>query len=164
MTIKNYDEVVEKLTGILMQLAEEFNQYNTDIYLYYNEETQTATLDTFVNPGGNSWLNDNHYTIYTDKQHYDTFLDYWESIAEFAEALDITEEKLIEYAAEYFRYETDEIDYYDIRKFINYHPKYFDELVEQYKNMIGDHVSDYAEQAEQIMELFLEKVEEENNI
>ncbi len=76
MNIENREEIVEQLTDMLMDFAKyPNNAYDTDVYAYYNEETQTVKLSTFVNPGGNSWIPDNHTTIHTDPPHYDSSLE-----------------------------------------------------------------------------------------
>lgn len=164
MTIKNLDSIIEQLTEMLMDFDRELNGYDTDVYLYYNEETETARLDTFVNVGGNSWLDDDHYTVYRDKQHYDTFFDYWNNIAEFAESLGITEDKLITLVAEYFRYEPEEIDYYDVRKFFNYNEEYFDKLKEEYCDFIESLHRDYETKAEEIMDRFFADIAEYEHV
>lgn len=163
MIIKNLDSIIEQLTEILMQFNRELNSYDTDVYLYYDAETETASLSTFVNVGGNSWLDDDHYTIYTDKQHYDTFFDYWNNIAEFAESLGMTEDKLISLVAEYFRYEPEEIDYYDVRKFFNNHEEYFDKLKEEYCDYLENIRGDFEEQANNIMDRFFDDLAENKN-
>lgn len=154
MTIKNLETILNELVEMLMQFDRDLNSYDTDVYLYYYAETETASLSTFVNVGGNSWLDDNHYTIYTDRQHYDTFLDFWNDIAEFAESLGMTEDKLISLVAEYFRYEPEEIDYHDVRKFFNYNEEYFDKLKEEYCGFIESLRSEYVERADDIMDRF----------
>lgn len=164
MTIKNLNSIIEQLTEMLMDFDCELNGYDTDVYMYYDEETETARLDTFVNVGGNSWLDDDHYTIYTDRQHYDTFFDYWNNIAEFAESLGITEDKLITLAAEYFRYEPEEIDYYDVRKFFNYNEEYFDKLKEEYCDFIESLHGNYEAQAEEIMDRFFTDIAEYEHV
>lgn len=163
MTIKNFDNIIEQLTEMLIDFNRELNSYDTDVYLYYDKETETARLDTFVNVGGHSWLNDDHYTIYTDRQHYDTFFDYWNNIAEFAESLGITEDKLITLAAEYFRYEPEEIDYYDVRKFFNYNEEYFDKLKEEYCDYLESVRGDFEEQANNIMDIFFDDLAKNEN-
>lgn len=163
MTIKNLDNIIEQLTEMLIDFNRELNSYDTDVYLYYDKETETARLDTFVNVGGNSWLNNDHYTIYTDRQHYDTFFDYWNNIAEFAESLGITEDQLITLAAEYFRYEPEEIDYYDVRKFFNYNEEYFDKLKEEYCDYLESIRGDFEEQANNIMDRFFDDLAENEN-
>lgn len=67
--LKNYDEVVEEIAKTMMQLDKDAARFQTDIYLYIDGDG-IGTVDTFVNVGGNSWLNDDHITVYQDKPHY----------------------------------------------------------------------------------------------
>ena len=81
-TLKNREAIVAKLAEMLKKFDLELNRYNTDVYLYYDKEKQTAELDTFINVGGNSWLNDDHYTIYTDREHYETDFDIFDNLGD----------------------------------------------------------------------------------
>ena len=74
MTINNYDEVREQLIEELKDLELRKPNYQTDIYLYI-DKNGNGKIDTFVNVGGNSWINDDHITIYCDKEHYNTIMD-----------------------------------------------------------------------------------------
>lgn len=74
MTINNYDEVREQLIEELKDLELRKPNYQTDIYLYI-DENGNGKIDTFVNVGGNSWINDDHITIYCDTEHYNTIMD-----------------------------------------------------------------------------------------
>lgn len=44
--LKNWQEVVEQLAKTLQQLEKEMNNYTTYVYLTYNEETETGTIET----------------------------------------------------------------------------------------------------------------------
>ncbi len=70
MEIKNRNQIIEELAGIMLQADLDHNNYQTDIYLYLSEDG-TATLDEYINVGGNSWLNDDHYLLWIDKPHYE---------------------------------------------------------------------------------------------
>ena len=48
-TLKNREAIVAKLAEMLKKFDLELNRYNTDVYLYYDKEKQTAELDTFIN-------------------------------------------------------------------------------------------------------------------
>jgi len=63
----NHSEVLDALTEQLTDFERENNSYQTDVYIYI--EDGKGTIDTFTNVGGNSWLDDDHFTIYTDTQH-----------------------------------------------------------------------------------------------
>lgn len=73
LRLKNHDEVYEALVEQLKEFAITKNKYQTDIYLYVKDGN--GTVYTFTNVGGNSWLNDDHTTIYSDKEHCETIMD-----------------------------------------------------------------------------------------
>lgn len=73
--ITNLDEVKRNLFDMIFELEFEENEYQTDIYAYYDEETGKVALEYFENVGGNSWLDDDHITVYTDGPHYDKLED-----------------------------------------------------------------------------------------
>ena len=89
--ITNREEIVERLAGLLMQFDKDLNGYQTDVYMYIDEETGAASLKTFPNVGGSSWLNDNHTTIYTDREHFDSMYEYFVSVYDIAEFLGMAE-------------------------------------------------------------------------
>ena len=101
MIIKNRIEVVQQLAEILRKFDIELNPYDTDVYLYYDSEAQTATLDTFVNVSGREWLDDDHYTIYTDRQHHDKAIDSFDTVEEIVSALEKTKEEIFEGTKKY---------------------------------------------------------------
>lgn len=162
--IKNREEIVEQLVRLLMQFDKDCNQYQTDVYLYYDEKTQTAILDTFVNVGGNSWLNDDHYTIYTDNEHYDSWLDYYQSDSEIAYCLDMSVEQLESETRKYFDYDDDEeVGEYKIREYILCNSDYEETLCAEYDEYIEDMQPEYAQKAVEIIDNFLEELEREEN-
>jgi len=73
-TLKNYDEVIGKIAQTMCDLDKASADYETDIYLYISEDG-IGTVDTFVNPGGNSWLDDDHICVYCDGPHFDDLID-----------------------------------------------------------------------------------------
>lgn len=91
---KNHDELVEKLAEMIINLDIAKNEYQTDIYLYYDRTTGKAKLTEFINVGGNSWLNDSHYTVYCDAEHNECIYDMFEGFKDIAMALEITEKEL----------------------------------------------------------------------
>ena len=155
LNITNREQIIETLAEMLLQFDKDCNSYDTDVYLYYDEENQTAELDTFVNVGGNSWLDDDHYTIYTDKQHYNGALDWYQTVAEFAEFLEIPLDKLTQEVREYLDMdEDDEPDYSDYREMIRHNDAYMEKLETAYNEAIDDMRSDYVQSAEEIMNNF----------
>ncbi len=163
MTIRNREELVNELAEMLMQFDKDENQYQTDVYFYYDNTSQTGSLDTFTNVGGNSWLNDDHMTIYTDKEHYDGALDWYTEISEFADTLGITEEQLKNEASVY-HYQTeefaDDITWHDVEIYITDKAEYYETLVDAYYDYIDDSASEYEQKAEEIFDEFVARQEE----
>lgn len=167
--LKNHDEIVEQLTEMLMEFAKDCNQYQTDVYLYYDEETQTAKLDTFVNVGGNSWLDDEHYTIYRDMEHHENWSDYYCNDGDFAWGLDMSNDDFEKEVIKYLDLDEDDKEDYQIRyidayNYIKTREDYMDKLIEVYKKSIDEARADYAEQAELIISEWEEETEREEQI
>lgn len=169
LVIKNHDEIIEKLTEMLMQFDKDCNGYQTDIYLYYNEEEQTAELDTYINVGGNSWLDDDHYTIYTDKEHYDDIWDYYQTFAELAEYSGIPLDELRKLVIAKLELDDDEakdfkLDYYEAREYLKQNDEAMEKLTANYNECIDEMQPEYVNRAEIIMQQFyLEKGFKEGN-
>ena len=66
MKLNNYEEVVDELVDLMVRLDAEVPDYQVDIYLYVDED-RNGSLDTFVNVGGNSWIEDDHITVLSHK-------------------------------------------------------------------------------------------------
>lgn len=91
----NINELVSELAVILRKFEIDLNPYQTDVYFYYDADAKIGRLETFINVGGHSWLNDDHVTIYSDEPHYMNVYDYFDSVLEFADALEISKNDLI---------------------------------------------------------------------
>ena len=158
MIIKNREQLVNELAEMLMQFDRDLNSaYDTDVYLYYDESTQTARLETFVNVGGNSWLDDDHYTIYTDKQHYDSYMDWYEGNLDLiADVLGITIEDLCLETMEYNNTDDeDDISEADVLYYIYDCGKYGQTLYDYYCDAIdNDYESEYADAAREVWDKF----------
>lgn len=155
--ILNRNEIVDELTELLMQFDKDLHNYQTDVYMYIDEGTHTATLDTFVNVGGNSWLTDDHTTIYIDKEHYDGISAYFTEWSEYADALGMDYNDLAEEARVYHEYDDiDDIDYCDIEKYVFSRDDYAEKVMQAYYDAIDDSRSDYAESAETIISKFID--------
>ena len=163
MTIKNLDSIIEQLTEMLMDFDRELNGYDTDVYLYYDEETETARLDTFVNVGGNSWLDDDHYTIYTDKEHFESWFDSFENEGTIADYLEIPVEQLMNEVKVYHGYDDDEMEYItytEIREYVFSVKQYRETLWNAYDDDIEYFRSAYVEKADLIMDRFFTDIAE----
>ena len=158
--IKNREELIEKLTDMLIEFDKEENSYQTDVYMYYDKTAGTAYLDTFVNVGGNSWLNDDHILIYSDKQHSDSGIqEYYQDTEYIADALEISPEQLYKETAEYEQFSKEDIeegvepDWYEVWRYVCNEKKhgYKDKLYEQYNAFLEENRSEYAQTASEII-------------
>lgn len=143
MQIVNYEEITAELAGMLRQFDIDLNKYQTDVYLYIDDAGR-GTLDLFVNVGGNSWIDDDHYTIYSDKQHYNTIFDCFDNPGDLLEAAGITAADI----------SPDELSYYDIECYIKEHSDLYDKVNAAYIDCLPDS-GEYDEAADRILQDFL---------
>lgn len=153
MNINNRKEVIEKLAEMLKKFDIDKNHYQTDVYMYVDEEGN-ANLDTFVNVGGNSWLDDKHYTIYSDKEHYEGISDAFQTIQEFADALEISADELVGKTAEYRGIELNNVNYDEVQIYVD--EMHIDKITEVYNEYYLDNI-DYISVAEEIFSTWEEK-------
>ena len=154
--LKNREEVVKVLASMLRGFDVEMNSFETDVYLYYNAEEKTAELDTFVNAGGNSWLNDDHETIYRDDCHFDSMYEVgFQSISDLAEAVGLSEKELIAKTADFLGFDEDddldEIDYWDVVSFIKSDCDLSDKVKAAFAEWIDEQGEDYESKADDII-------------
>ena len=159
--ISNREEIVEALADQLMQFDKELNSYQTDVSMYIDEETGAATLDTFINIGGRSWLEDDHKTIYTDKEHFESMYDRFCNDGDFAAFLNMENNDLknevVKYLADIGGINEDEAEDYnptwhETRDYIETRPDYIEKLEYAYNDEIENNRRDYLEKAEEIIE------------
>lgn len=167
MTIKNKDVLIEAMADLLMQYDKDLNKYQTDVYLYLDGEGNGA-LEEFQNVGGNSWKDDDHFTIYSDHEHYDTMYDWYTEAEDLAWGLGMEweelKEEVLDWLVEEGAIEPEDIDdyeyepiYAEVLYYIKENESYVDELKEQYDAEIDANRSDYIKKAIEI----IEKAEEE---
>lgn len=162
--LKNRNNIIEELTEMLMQFDKLRNNYQTDVYLYLDKEKQTAKLYTFVNVGGNSWLDDDHYIIYSDKEHYESVFENFEnkqdllavaSNYDFAKSDEILHQ-IIEKIADESEEDVENISpedvfYEDIRSWIENNEQMYNAICEAHEYFIDERRPDYVERAELII-------------
>ncbi len=113
----NINDLVSELAVILRKFEIDLNDYQTDVYFYYDPDTKMGRLETFTNVGSNSWINDDHVTIYRDPPHDDIY-DYFNDISEFADALEISKKDLMEATRKFKNFDAD--DFIERREVIDY--------------------------------------------
>ena len=162
-SITNMEEVAEQLAEMLIGFDKECNSYQTDVYLYIKEDG-TAYLDEFVNVGGNSYLDDDHYTIYSDKEHFDEPLDWFQDPEEFADCLGIQKETFKQNVKQWLYYWDQSIDAEDLaddeytvdcnqcKEYAKSNPEVLEKLFEAYNDYISEMYSDYVARAWEILE------------
>lgn len=101
LTITNTEAILNSLTEILLQDAIDLPPYQRDVYMYVDADG-TASLEIFVNVGGNSWLNDDHITLCKLMQHYITMWDDIDSEDTLSDVTDTPWDMLIEMTVHYF--------------------------------------------------------------
>lgn len=94
------DPIRSQLIEILEDLERERAPYQTDIYLYFAEDGEPY-LTTFINVGGNSWLDDDHIKLWAVRPHDYVELDYMGN--------EYTVDDLIENEPSYFEDKADAI-------------------------------------------------------
>lgn len=156
--VKNRTEIVEQLTEILIDFDKSLSQYQTDVYLYYDEGTKTAKLDTYPDCSyPDNVDDDNVYIIYSDHQHYENWSGYYCNKGDFAWGLDMSNEDFDSEVCEYLKqqgYEVEEgyePEWYEKRDYIESREDYSDKLFEVYVANLEEQRAEYAEQAEQII-------------
>lgn len=171
-SITNMEAVAEQLAQMLMEFDKECNSYQTDVYLYVKEDG-TAYLDEFVNVGGNSYLNDDHYTIYSDKEHIEEPLDWFGDPGEFADCLGIQWEAFYNNVKSWLYYwdqsidaedlgdDDYEIDWSQCQEYAKSNPEILEKLTEAYNDCIDEKHSDYIARAWEIIEDAREDLENE---
>ena len=109
MKLNNYPEIVNEMVKMMIEFDRECNKYQTDVYLYV-DENGNGTLEQFVNVGGNSWLNDDHITVWRDQEHCDDLVDTFGDAEGLCEYVGITIEEARKEAMAKYDVEEDEAD------------------------------------------------------
>lgn len=157
MEIANKSEIVNELAEMMMQFDKERRRYCTDVYLYYDAENKTARLSLFENPGGQSWIDDDHITIYTDNEHFNTafeFFDEEQEVNELAECIGISVEEMRNAIANEYDLTNYKLTYDDAKKWIEGISEYMDKISESYDLCIDNLADQYIATAQGIIEAF----------
>ena len=155
---KNHDELIEELANKIMNFDIVCNRYQTDVYGYYDPETETARFEEYVNIDGSSRIADNHYVVYVDEPHY-THLA-WEMFTneeDVAHALNVPVDQLRKDAAIWAQMEESELDFWDIMEYAI--EKHIGELITEMRDALWlDFIAEYREKAEELIETWESEV------
>lgn len=155
---KNRDELIEKLTDILIDCDTGYNDCETDVYIRCDTENHTAEISTdFVKDGRK---NMEYYILYTDKPH-DIISQHWTTIEQIVNDLDdVSEEDLRIEVAEFLELEEDEyqLQYDDLIAYAHENLLYFETLMSLHENFAKDNREKYQKQAEKIISEFENKL------
>lgn len=163
--IKNADEITEELAELLIGYTSRLRvDYDTDIYAYYNERTREVTLDEFINVGGNSWLDDDHITIYRDHQKNEDIFDTYNNKEDLAAALDISEAELTAQVAAYRDEDPEDLNFYDYAQYMIGNADLMDALEAAYVDAIEANSCICYEIANEIIEKLEDRIIEKYNI
>lgn len=166
MELKNRQTVVEEIIRMLMEHDIDHTSYQEDIYLYIHEDG-TGEVTTFTNVGGNSWLDDDHITVYCMKEDLSDWTDFVPNIGDIAEVLGWSVNTLKERAAAWrcetgWQYDADDMDYQDIKDFLNEHTMLLDDIMDAEEEYIKHELySDYMEKAEMLLDEALKEVNDD---
>lgn len=156
--IKNRESLVKELASMLNDIDCSFNKFYTDIYAYVHEDG-SVTLRDYANVGGNSWLEDEHYTIYTCSPNYSSPIDFFVTSEEIANALNMSVADLENETRDYYNMsDFDDVSYYEICSMVS--DTYADEIEKAYLNEYSDY-REYLDQANDIISEFEKRLEME---
>lgn len=160
--LKNRQAIVEEIIRMMMEHDMDHTRYQEDIYLYLYDDG-TGEVTTFANVGGNSWLNDDHITVYQMPELYTDWTDFVPEIGDIANVLEWDVNTLKERAAAWrcesgWQYDADDMDYQDIRDFLNAHPSLLDQIKDAEETYIKTELySEYMDKAEMLLDSALEE-------
>ena len=133
--LANYEDIEKELADMVRQFEIDCNRYQTDVYLYIDEDG-TGRLDTFVNVSGTSWLDDDHIKIYADKQRNYGPLDQYDN----NDLCDVIGKSMEEVANE-IGVDMDDFDRWEFEHYIKEH--YWDVFIADYVDFV-DHSLDFV--------------------
>lgn len=163
--ISNYNAVLEELVSMMMEHDRDHTPYQEDVYLYI--EDGEGSLYLFANVGGNSWLDDDHITVMQLREDLTDWSDFVPNLGDIATVLGWSVVSLKERAAAWhcesgWQYDACDMDYHDIRNFIEANPVLMNQITEAENDYIEDSRSEYAERARMALDAALDDEEAEN--
>jgi hypothetical protein len=165
MELKNYDELIPQIARMMLDHDKAHTGYQEDIYLYVDADGN-GSVELFQNVGGNSWLDDDHYTACHLPECYTDWTDTYQEICCIADALGWTAETLRERTAAWCSETTgdymaaEDVEFSDVREFIEDHQPLLDMIYEDESRYFEDSFSDYVDSATELLDAFLLEIDE----
>ena len=155
--ITNQEQIINELADFLFMFDVNLNEYQTDVYLYI-DDNGVGSLNLFCNVGGNSWIDDDHYTLYSDKQHFETPFDSYTK-EELVDAIEYPYPVIEQMIMQKTGLDADELCWQDFVDLISDDDDLYTRFMVAYKGYLRDEV-DYFENARIIFDDFIEHQEE----
>ena len=169
--LKNYDDLVVKLTGILIEHDRDHYTYQRDVYLY--DRDGVGELYVFTNVGGNSWLNDDHYTLVCLSQTNTDWTDTFQEISEIANVIGCSTESM-NIQVYSWKCETvpgyaedctvSDIGYHDVTEFIEAHSDLLGTIRDAEQEIFDEFRSDYNQRAIDLLDEYIDYRDSEQGI
>ncbi len=163
--LKNRQAVIDQIVCMLMEHDIDHTSYQEDIYLYI-DDNGVGTVETFVNVGGNSWLDDDHITVRCMSEDYTDWTDFVPEIGSVADVLGWEVHTLRERVAAWmcetgWQYNASDINYQDVRQFIQAHPSLLEQIQDAEASYIREDLrSNYYEEANLYLDEALKETED----
>ena len=160
MNLKNYSALSEQLTNRLMEIDAEFNSYGTDLYVDYDEVTQTGKLvekvsDNWYYTSGSMVFIGSTNGTYEDATHWIE----WED--EAAEMVEMPLEQLKADTAENLGMDIEDVGLTDMTQYIRSRDDLYEKVLACYRDWQRDNLQKdvFESQAEEMLSREFEEAE-----
>lgn len=165
MKLKNYDELIPQIARMMLDHDKAHTGYQEDIYLYVDADGN-GRLKLVQNVGGNSWLDDDHYTVCSLPERFTDWTDTFQDVVSIADALHWSVQTLRARVAEWCSEMLDnyvpagDVKFSDVREFIENHQPLLDMMYAAELQQFEDAFSDYVDSATESFDSLLSSLDE----
>lgn len=164
MKLKNYDELIPQIARMMLDHDRAHTGYQEDIYLYVDADGN-GSLKLFPNVGGNSCIDDDHYTVCSLPELFTDWMATFPDFESVADALDCPVATLRHRVAAWVSETTGwyrssaNIQLNEMWHFIEEHPQLRNTIYDAEEQQFEDMFSDYVDAATEIFDDLLQGVE-----